>query len=185
MREAGITDTVALIGAAADFVRRHPIHDRAPGSSPLSEREEAFLRACGADGLGGVTRAGRDHLARLAGEYAQLVASALSVERTAERLGTSPSRIRRRILERSPYAFDGPSGRVPPRFQFAADGVLPGPVEVVRAISPEACPPTVESFFLEPTPELEPERAGEALSLRDWLLSGHSARPVLALAREL
>ena len=185
LREAGITDPAALIGAAADFVRRHSIRDRDPGPNPLPEREEAFLRACGADGLDGVTRAGRDNLARVAGEYAQLVASALSVGRTAERLGTSPSRVRQLILERSLYAFDGPSGRVLPRFQFAGDGALPGLAEVLRAINPEAHPLAVESFFLEPTPDLEPERAGEALSPRDWLLSGRSVQPVLALAREL
>ena len=185
LREAGITDVAALIGAAADFVRRHPIHDRDPGSSPLSEREEAFLRACGADGLDGVTRAGRDNLARVAGEYAQLVASALSVRQTAERLGVSPSRVRQRILERSLYAFDGPSGRILPRFQFAGDGALPGLAEVLRAINSEAHPLAVESFFLEPTPDLEPDRVGEALSPHDWLLSGHSVQPVLMLAREL
>lgn len=187
LEQAGIRSVDALIAAAADFVRRHPLRDPALEPNPLSVEEEEFLRSTGARGLDKddeAPAARRANLTVVTAEFAQMVASADTVQQVAERLGVKSSRIRQRIGERSLYVIEGPAGRVFPRFQFTATGVLPGLATVLAAIDPQMHPVAVERFFLSVSPDLESELVDEPMSPRDWLLAGHPAEPIAVLASE-
>lgn len=186
LEAAGITRVETLVSAAAAFLRAHPIYPLQPMVNALSEREEAYLRQGGAVGVGAYNARGAgENVATIAGEYAQMVATAYGQQSAARHLGVSTSRIRQRLDSGSLYAIDGPSGRICPAFQFAEDGTLPGLEAVLRAISTDAHPVTVQRFFLTVSPDLVSDTLGRALSPRDWLLTGHSPEPVMLLAREL
>jgi len=186
LKEAGITNIETLASAAAAFLRAHPIYSVQPMPNALSEQEEAFLRQGGAVGVGVYSkRSATENVAIIAGEYAQMVATASSQQEAAKRLGVSTSRIRQRLDSGSLYAVDGPSGRVCPQFQFADGGTLPGLEAVLGVMSKEAHPVAVQRFFLTVSPDLESDTLGRTLSPRDWLLTGHSPEPVILLAREL
>lgn len=186
LEEAGITNIDSLASAAAAFLRAHPIYPVQPMPNALLEQEEAFLFRGGAAGVGVHNpRSATENVAVIAGEYAQMVATASSQQDVARRLDVSTSRIRQRLDRGSLYAIDGPSGRVCPQFQFADGGTLPGLEAVLGVMSPTAHPVAVQRFFLTASPDLESEALGQILSPRDWLLTGHSPEPVMLLAREL
>jgi|GEM_PF-4915490 len=72
----------------------------------LSEQEETFLRQGGAVGVGGANKdAAAANVTIIAGEYAQMVATAHSQQEVAARLSVSTSRIRQRLALRSPGFF--------------------------------------------------------------------------------
>ena len=186
LERAGIEDVGALVAVAADFVRRCPVREPSRTVAPLSASEQEFLRSTGARGLdaddAAVAAAERSNLTVLAAEYGQLVASADSAARVAERLGVKASRVRQRVGDRSLYAIETSGGRVFPRFQFAGDRTLPGLDRVLGALDPDAHPVAVARFFLTPTPDLESDLVDGAVSPRDWLLAGLPAEPVAELA---
>ena len=186
LAEAGITDIESLAATAAAFLRAHPIYPAEPVTNALSPQEEDFLRLGGAVGVGtyNAHQAARN-VAVIAGEFAQMVATALSQKAVAALLGVSTSRIRQKLESGMLYAVQGPGGRVCPRFQFGQSGTLPGLEGVLRAISPQAHPVAIQRFFLSEHPDLESEELGRALSPRDWLLSGHPNEPVIELASEI
>jgi hypothetical protein len=62
--------------------------------------------------------------------------------------------------------------------KLAANRVLPN-------ISENAHPVAVQRFFLKGNPDLESKIQAQAISPRDWLLTGHSPETVVLLAREL
>ena len=187
LRDAGV-DPDQLVRIAAEFVRRHPLREPARDIVPLSGAERRLLRAAGARGLDAdeatVAAAERRNLAVLAGEYAQLVAGADSADEVARRLGVKGSRVRQRVGERSLYALDTPAGRVFPRFQFHAAGVLPGLGRVLAALGPDAHPVGVARFFLTPTEDLESALLDGAVSPRDWLIAGLPVDAVVDLVGE-
>lgn len=186
LREAGINDIETLATAAAAFLRAHPIYAVQPMPNALSEQEEAFLRQGGARGVGSYNkRSAAENVTIIAGEYAQMVATAFSQHEVAKRLGVSTSRIRQRLDNGSLYAIDGPAGRVCPQFQFADASTLPGLEAALSVMSKEAHPVAVQRFFLTASADLESDTLGRALSPRDWLLTGHSPEPVKLLARTL
>jgi hypothetical protein len=186
LRQAGIASIDALASAAAAFLREHSIAGAEPMLNALSEQEEDFLRQGGAAGVDvydpSITAR---NVTVIAAEYAQMVAAAYTQKEAAECLGVGASRIRQRIDAGTLYAIDGPGGRVCPRWQFSAGGTLPGLERVLEAIGKEAHPLAVQRFFLAASPDLESKLQGQALSPRDWLLTGHSPEPVALLAREL
>ena len=186
LAEAGITNIESLATAAAAFLRAHPIYAAEPVTNALSQQEEAFLRQGGAVGVGAYNahQAARN-VAVIAGEFAQMVATALSQKAVAALLGVSTSRIRQKLESGMLYAVPGPGGRVCPRFQFGQAGTLPGLEGVLREISPEAHPVAIQRFFLTVHPDLESEELGRALSPREWLLTGHPSGPVIELASEV
>ena len=186
LQEAGITNIETLASAAAAFLRAHPIYTVQPMPNALSEQEEAFLLQGGADGVGAYNKCSTaENITTIAGEYAQMVATAYSQQEVAKRLGVSTSRIRQRLDNGSLFAVDGPAGRVCPKFQFAEGSTIPGLEAVLGVMSKEAHPVAVQRFFLTVSPDLESETLGWAVSPRDWLLTGHSPDPVILLAREL
>ena len=184
--EAGITNIETLASVAAAFLRAHPIYPVQPTSNALSEQEEAFLLQGGAAGVGTYDKEGAaQNITVIAAEYAQMVATSLSQQQAARRLGVSTSRVRQRLDNGSLYAVDGPAGRVCPKFQFADGGTLPGLEAVLGVISAGAHPVVVQRFFLTPSADLESDTLDQALCPRDWLLTGHSPDAVILLAREL
>ncbi len=186
LREAGITDPNQLLAAAAAFLRANPIYRVLPIPNALSAGEEAFLRAGGARGVGQVNpEAVAVNVAVIAGEYAEMDATAYTQQEVAKRLGVSTSRVRQRLDNRSLYGIDRAGGRVCPRFQFSDGRTLPGLETVLAALSEQAHPVAVQRFFLTVHPDLESEGLGAALSPRDWLMTGHDPAAVATLAREL
>ena len=186
LERAGIDDIGTLVAVAADFVRRCPVREPSRPAAPLSAAERDFLRSAGARGLDAdddaVTAAERSNLLTLAAEYAQLVASADSASRVAERLGVKASRVRQRVGDRSLHAIETLDGRVFPRFQFAGSSTLPGLDRVLRAFDPDAHPVAVARFFLTPTSDLESDLVDGDVSPREWLLAGLPAEPIAELA---
>jgi len=186
LAEAGITDIDRLASAAAAFLRAHPIYETPPVTNAFSGAEETFLRRAGARGVAGRSdESAVQNVAVVAGEFAQMVTTALNQKAVAEYLGVSTSRIRQKLEARELYAVRAPGGRVCPRFQFGPNGALPGLEVVLRAIRPEAHPVAVQRFFMEVHPDLESEPLDRALSPHEWLVTGHPPEAVAALASEI
>jgi len=180
---AGILNPEDILTAAAAFLRRYAVTTAAP--SALSAEEADFLRSTGAEGVDATKPSITTSLATVAGEYAQMVATALSQQQVADYLQVSTARVRQRIDAHSLYPIEGPNGRVCPRFQFEQGATLPGLDAVIAAINPAAHPVVVQRFFLSVSPDLESDVVGCALSPRDWLLAGHGPDAVATLAHEL
>ena len=186
LAKAGITNIDRLVSAAAAFLRAHPIYEAPPVTNALSEAEETFLRDSGARGVGAWSDdSAADNVAVIAGEFAQMVTTALSQKAVAELLGVSTSRIRQKLEADELYAVRTTGGRVCPRFQFGPRGTLPGLESVLRALHTEAHPVAVQRFFMDVHPDLESEALKRALSPHEWLLTGHSPEAVVALASEV
>ena len=186
LARAGITNIDRLASAAAAFLRAHPIYEAPPVTNALSEAEETFLRDSGARGVGAWSDdSAADNVAVIAGEFAQMVTTALSQKAVAELLGVSTSRIRQKLEADELYAVRTTGGRVCPRFQFGPRGTLPGLESVLRALHTEAHPVAVQRFFMDVHPDLESEALKRALSPHEWLLTGHSPEAVVALASEV
>lgn len=186
LAKAGIIDTDRLVSAAAAFLREHPIYETTPVTNALSEAEEAYLISGGARGVGAYSEtAGAENAAVVAGEYAQMVATALSQKEVADLLGVSTSRIRQKLEAGDLFALRTPVGRVCPRFQFSATGALPGLEVVVRTLRPQAHPVAVQRFFLTESADLESETLKRTLSPREWLLTGHPVEAIVELIGEL
>ena len=181
--DAGILDPEDILIAAASFLRRYAVTTAAPNA--LSEVEADWLRQSGAEGVDTAIQAPTTNLATVAGEYAQMVATALSQQQVADYLQVSTARVRQHIDAHSLYAIEGPNGRVCPHFQFWQGATLPGLDAVIAAINSAAHPVVVQRFFLSVSLDLESDLVGGALSPRDWLLAGHGAEAVVTLAHEL
>ena len=185
LKAAGIADPDIVVSSAAAFLRAHPVYPLAPVANALTEDEEAFLRAGGAAGVGRVDHdAIAANVAEIAGEFAEMVATAYSQQETALRLGVSASRIRQRLDNGTLYAVAGPGGRVCPRFQFVDHATLPGLERVLAALEPDAHPVAVQRFFLSAHPDLDSPTLG-ALAPREWLATGHDPEAVVQLASGL
>lgn len=183
--DAGIHNPDDILAAAAAFLRQlKPVR---PSPNALADAETGFLSRGGARGLGEANENAKaaTNLAQIAGEFAQMVATALGQQQVANYLKVTTGRVRQRSDVLSLYAIDGANGRVYPGFQFENGTTLPGLEAVLAAINPEANPVAVQRFFLTPSPDLESDIVGTALSPRDWLLAGHNAEAVITLAREL
>jgi hypothetical protein len=186
LKEAGITDLDELARAAAAFLRTHPLLRIKLPPNGLSAQEVAFLNAGGAVGAGSFNQKKfNDNIATIAAEYAQMVATSLTLREAAELLSVSPSRVRQRIDDGSLYAIEGPSGRVCPKFQFSDKGTLPGLEQVLSAIDKQAHPVAVQRFFLTPSQDLEPKNLNQSLTPREWLISGYPSEAVVVLAQDL
>lgn len=95
--------------------------------------------------------------------YAALLAGALRTAEVAALLGVSDGRVRQKLRDRALYAIDDPAGRghLFPRFQFDGGRPLPGLGEVLTALPDGVHPLAVESFFLEESPDLDPDLDGD------------------------
>ena len=191
LQEAGISNVGVLVAAAAAFLREHPLDPAPPVTNALSVQEESFLAKSGAYGWkggwkGSTATDAAANVAVVAGEYSQMLATALNQREVAKRLEVGTSRIRQRLGDGSLYSLPCRGGKVCPRFQFAEiGGTLPGLEQVLAALSPDAHPVAVQRFFLTVSEDLESPEMARPLSPREWLLAGHSPEPVKLLAMEL
>lgn len=158
-------------------------------ATQVSDGERRYLEA-GALDLSPRRRRDPDPLAELAARYATLLADSEDVGEVAERLGVTRARVRQRALERSLLAIrEGDEWRFP-RLQFAPAGRGDGagaPIRGLPAVSMalplDLHPVEAWRFLAEPNGDLE--LADRAVSPLDWLRSGGSPDPVVAIAREL
>lgn len=144
----------------------------------VSELEEAGARPASA---GTSTAVRADALAW----QVTVAVAAYDVADVADRLGVDPTRVRQRLRDRTLYGLRGAghTWRLP-RFQFDDAGhEVPHLGQVLRVLPPDLHPRAVEGFLTSPKPELVVD--GEPRTPRDWLLSGGSADPVVALATSL
>ncbi len=123
-------------------------------------------------------------------EYTAMMATARTVRETAELVGVNESRIRQRLNGEVPTLDGihvGREWRVP-AFQFneASRCLLPGLDIVVAALDPALHPLTIQSWFLQPNPDLaDSSPVNTLLSPREWLLHDLPPDPLADLARFL
>jgi hypothetical protein len=188
LRERGLAmNETEFVGLVRETVER--VTGRAPWAEPereLPPAELALLRSGGfstrREDLGS-----DDPVFRGALDFTALVASALSSREAARLLGVDPSRVRQRLSGRRPslYGVKWRGEWLLPSFQFAGKIELPGLAEIVPRLDAGLSPVAVARWFLSPSPDLVVGEDGEALSPREWLLAGHSAREVARLAEDL
>ena len=121
------------------------------------------------------------------GQTASLINSGYSAAEVADGLGVNESRVRQRRLARTLWAVDDGGRWVYPAVQFEERvrgkprlKLVRGLEQVLPALPADLHPSALAAFLLEPQPELAIR--GRENSVRDWLLGGGSAEPVLALA---
>jgi hypothetical protein len=124
-----------------------------------------------------------DPVARAAAAYAALIASSLTVQEVAHKLGVDGSRVRQRLAARTLFGVKRGDGWRIPAFQLDGDRLLPGLDAVVPRIDPAIHPLGVFRWFTTPDPDLE--IANTSISPRDWLRMGNDPAPVAALAEAL
>lgn len=119
--------------------------------------------------------------------YATMLATGLSTEEAAERLGVGEARVRQRVGgERTLYGIKTPRGWRLPLFQFEGAAQVPGMGRVLKELDPELHPVGVLNWFSLPKPELRADGdPGTRLSPREWLLSGGDPEILVPLARDL
>lgn len=116
---------------------------------------------------------------------AALVATALTADQVATRLGLDASTVRHYRVSRRLYSINVDGRVLFPRWQFDDDGtkVIPGLMSVVPELDPELHPWAVTGFFSTPNPELLVGK--EPRTPRAWLMSLGDPKRVSALARRL
>ncbi|MBA2714466.1 MAG: hypothetical protein H0U55_13045 [Rubrobacteraceae bacterium] len=125
-----------------------------------------------------------DASTQTAERYATMMALALTEDEVQRVLGVKPSRVRQRIADRSLYAIAVGKERRFPQVQFHERDLVPGIGKVLQALPEDLHPVEVESWLTSPNPDLLTSEE-EALSPREWLISGGSVSPLVAMAREL
>jgi hypothetical protein len=124
-----------------------------------------------------------DPLTETAARFAALLADSDDVAAVAERLGVTRARVRQRALDRSLFAIREDDEWRFPRAQFADGAPIRGLPAVSIAMPPDLHPVAAWRFLTEPTVDLE--LADHPTTPLDWLRSGGSPDPVVAIAREL
>jgi len=152
---------------------------------PATQFPEADRWTLDAGGLDLTPRRARDPDPRseTAARFAALLADSETVAEVAERLGVTRARIRQRALERSLFAMrEGDEWRFP-RAQFSDGAPVRGLPAVSFALPLDLHPVAAWRFLSEPSRDLELD--DHAVSPIDWLRSGGTPDPVVAIAREL
>jgi hypothetical protein len=152
---------------------------------PASQFSEAERWALDAGGIDLMPRRARDPDPRLetAARFAALIADSEDVTEVAERLGVTRARIRQRALERSLLAIREDDEWRFPRAQFSNGAPIRGLPAVSVALPLDLHPVAAWRFLAEPNGDLELD--DHPVSPLDWLRSGGSPDPVVAIAREL
>ncbi|MDX6381068.1 MAG: hypothetical protein QOI57_2092 [Rubrobacteraceae bacterium] len=189
LRERGILRSVEEMVSEAEkmvalSVASMPVGRRVADSArEFTESESEALHRGGLD----VSRpSDGSQLAQTAARYAAMLASSLTVAEAAALLGVSESRIRQRMGDRTLYGVRVGKERRLPRFQFAEGEEVPGVGEVLREISEDVYPLSIENWFTHPNPDLYLDKdEEEPVSPREWLLSGGSPDVLVPVAKEL
>jgi hypothetical protein len=151
-------------------------------ATQLSEAERWTLDAGGFDLTPRKAR-DPDPRADTAARFAALLADSEDVGEVAERLGVTRARVRQRALERSLLAIREADEWRFPRAQFAEGAPIRGLPAVSLVLPLDLHPVAVWRFLAEPSAELQLD--DRSVSPIEWLRSGGSPDPVVAVAREL
>lgn len=146
----------------------------------LSAAELTALRGVGALKDAIPVDADCDPFLRSQAQYMALLEESLSAAEAAKLLRVDVTRVRQRLRERSLYGLEYEGAWRLPRFQFERRLVIPGLVQVLKALPPDLFPLDVVDWFLLSEPDLQLESDPAPLSPRAWLLSG---RPIDAVAK--
>ena len=183
LRRAGITLSPARFEALVEeVIAELPAVALTAGATDLTPEERAALERGGLD-LSPPGPDEGDPVARAAAAFAALVASSLSVQEAAHRLGVDGSRIRQRLATRTLYGITRSDGWRIPIFQFDGDQLLPGLAAVLARLDASLHPLAVFRWFTTPDPDLVVDQ--RPVSPRDWLRLGNDPAPVAALAEGL
>jgi hypothetical protein len=153
--------------------------------APASQFPDDDRRLLSSGGLDLAPRRARepDPLAETAARFAALLADSDDVAGVAERLGVTRARIRQRALERTLFAIrEGDEWRFP-RAQFVDGAPIRGLPAVSNAMPADLHPVAAWRFLTEPSVDLELEDRPTAPL--DWLRSGGSPDPIVAIAHDL
>jgi hypothetical protein len=126
-----------------------------------------------------------DASSQTAERYATMMSLALTEDEAQRVLGVKSSRVRQRIADRSLYTIAVGKERRFPQVQFHERDLVPGIGKVLQALPEDLHPVEVESWLTSPNPDLRANEEGEALSPREWLISGGSVSLLLPMAGEL
>jgi hypothetical protein len=187
LRQAGVSMSPAeleelLLSTLREMRLRSPLPD--PYREMTAEEIAALER--GGFTLEPIEREGLDDpMARTAAKYTSLVATALTVNQAAARLGVNPSRIRQQLLDHTIYGIKVAHSWRLPLFQFDDDRLLPGVGDVFSRLDWTVHPVGVYNWFVNPDPDLQTDEDQAPLSPRDWLRSGRSPELVAELAAAL
>lgn len=124
-----------------------------------------------------------DPVAETAARFAALLADSEDVAEVAERLGVTRARVRQRALERSLFSLRENDEWRFPRAQFGDGAPIRGLPAVSIAMPLDIHPVAAWRFLTEPMGDLE--LGDHPTSPLDWLRSGGSPDPIVAIAREL
>jgi hypothetical protein len=130
-----------------------------------------------------------DAASRTATRYAAMLSLALMESEVREMLGVGASRVRQRVADGSLYAIGVGRERRFPAFQLDERTLIPGIGEVLKALPDDLHPLEIESWLTSSDPDLTMDgndgETSNALSPREWLVSGGSVDALLPTARDL
>ncbi len=160
------------------------------GEAPTHEFTEEEADVLTRGGLTLAPYAGsRDAASRIAARYAAMMSLALTESEVREMLGVGASRVRQRVADGSLYAIDVGRERRFPAFQFDERTLVPGIGEVLKVLPDDLHPLEVEDWLTSPDQDLTMDgndgETSDALSPREWLISGGSVDALLPTARDL
>lgn len=166
-----------LVRAPYEGVRRGWIREiESQPAAALPKDQRDFLERHGGIGHEDPSEPERQ-LARVVLDLTREMASALTTNEVAGRLGLDPARIRHRLRDKALYSLPGRvnRSRVFPDWQFTHDGVIPHLGEVLTAMPEDLHPLEVSGFFHTPQDVLGVGHS--ALTPRGWLAQGATRRP--------
>lgn len=187
LRERGVSRSLEEIESEVREMIAHSLATLPVGlteSEPTREFTEAEADVLERGGLTLKPYSGTDAASRVAAGYAAMLSLALTEAEVEEMLGIGASRVRQRVADRSLYAVTIGRARRFPAFQFHDRNLIPGIGNVLKAMPRDLHPLEVETWLTRPDPDLTIED-GEALSPREWLISGGSVDFLLPVARDL
>lgn len=150
----------------------------------FSEAEAVALEKGGMD-LSPAEAEEPDVLAQTAARHAAMLATALTTSEAADLLAVGESRVRQRLSEGSLYSIRAGREHRLPAFQFEGGEEVPGIARVLERVDRSVHPVALLNWFVMPDPDLCLEGEETAISPRQWLLSGGSPEPLIALAADL
>jgi CheY-like chemotaxis protein len=117
--------------------------------------------------------------------YDAIIASSLTTEQAAKKLGVNTSRIRQRLLADPPQLYGIRRNSVwwLPKFQFGRKDLVPGIDKVIARLDSRLDPVAVDTWFRTPNVDLEDD--DDALSPLNWLTQGRNYERVAELAEDL
>lgn len=193
LKERGVSRSLEEIEGEVRAMISHSLDTLPVGLAGEEPAHEFTEEEAGVLARGGLTlepyAGSRDAASRIAASYAAMLSLALTESEVREMLRVGASRVRQRVAERSLYTIGVGRERRFPAFQFDGRNLVPGIGEVLKAMPDDLHPFEVEGWLTNPNPDLTMDEndgeTSEALSPREWLISGGSVDALLPTARDL